>query len=186
MKCLGNAITGRNLFIYLFFLKTVRFMYPTCKERSCCHETHPVSCLFPALWFPPPQTRRTPTAPGTHTPLCPETRRHLKFNQIEGPNIINKMISRRWSYGNKTASTNQHTPSKPFALTMYSASTSTPSEPRKQSLWDFKRTRLRFTVTVDFRWEIRLLHMVQDWTGLEATQGALKKKKKKGTFRTNS
>lgn len=51
---------------------------------------------------------------------------------------------------------------------MRPATTSTASEPRKQSLWDLRWTRRRFTVTEDLRWEMRPLHIDEEWTDLLA------------------
>lgn len=54
--------------------------YLTCRGRSCCPETLPASCLYRTLWCPPPQTLYSPAEPGTHTPLCLETRQRLCRN----------------------------------------------------------------------------------------------------------
>ena len=56
-----------------------------------------------------------------------------------------------------------HTPSKPWMFFKCSVTTSTASEPRKQSLWDLRWTHRRFTVTEDLRWERRPLHSEEDW-----------------------
>lgn len=81
----------------------------------------------------------------------------LKFERIECYHVYNPMP-------------HTYTPSK--TQLMCSATTSTASEPRKQSPWDLRWTRRRFTVTEDLRWEMRPLHMEEDWTGLLVTPWA--------------
>lgn len=56
---------------------------------------------------------------------------------------------------------------------MCSSRTSTASEPRKQSLWDLRWSSRRFTVTLERRWEIRLLQVEdEDAAGLMDAPGA--------------
>lgn len=90
----------RPLWIKLFIRTWIGCVcvHLTCKEHSCCPETHPASCLCQTLWFPLPQTHYSPAEPGTHTPLCPWTRRHLKVKPSKAA-ICERPLVYKWKEG---------------------------------------------------------------------------------------